>query len=186
MIPIFSLFCVTEIFLFSPHKISVPGDTIFSLNTRTQKQRIFHVLYALLALLSCVWVDLGFRSPPSRPALRKIISPVSVAFTRLLWQCRRGRYFTVDEAYKKYGTLVRIQPNHISIADPDAIPIIYGHRNGFWKRFGRVLIGEIGSVNLNMVSVMMLSYSFEEVFSTTRDRTEHMKKEKNGVAHIQC
>jgi benzoate 4-monooxygenase len=39
----------------------------------------------------------------------------------------------VDEAHKKYGKLVRIQPNHVSIADASAIPIVYGHGNGFLK-----------------------------------------------------
>lgn len=53
----------------------------------------------------------------------------------LLYQCRRGRrYIAVDEAHKKYGTLVRIQPNHVSVADDQAINSIYGHGNGFLKR----------------------------------------------------
>ena len=53
----------------------------------------------------------------------------------LMYQCRLGRrYKAVDEAHKKYGKLVRIQPNHVSIADPDAIGVIYGHGNGFLKR----------------------------------------------------
>jgi benzoate 4-monooxygenase len=30
--------------------------------------------------------------------------------------------------------LVRLQPNHISVADPVAINAIYGHGNGFLKR----------------------------------------------------
>jgi benzoate 4-monooxygenase len=28
---------------------------------------------------------------------------------------------------------VRIQPNHVSVADDKAIPAIYGHGNGFLK-----------------------------------------------------
>ena len=58
----------------------------------------------------------------------------SVSNLWLMYHCRRGkRYFAVDEAHKKYGPLVRLQPNHVSVADPDAIPIIYGHGNGFLK-----------------------------------------------------
>jgi benzoate 4-monooxygenase len=54
----------------------------------------------------------------------------------LLAQCRQGRrYLAVDAAHKKYGTLVRIQPHHVSVADADAIPIIYGHGNSFLKRY---------------------------------------------------
>ena len=53
----------------------------------------------------------------------------------LMYQCRHGRrYKAVDEAHKRLGKVVRIQPNHVSIADPDAIQIIYGHGNGFLKR----------------------------------------------------
>ncbi len=44
----------------------------------------------------------------------------------------------MDEAHKKYGKFVRIQPNHVSIADADAIQIVYGHGNGFLKRFGYI------------------------------------------------
>lgn len=40
----------------------------------------------------------------------------------------------MHEAHKKYGTLVRIAPNHVSVADAEAIPVIYGHGNGFLKR----------------------------------------------------
>ena len=52
----------------------------------------------------------------------------------MMWQARKGkRYRAVDACHKKYGKVVRIQPDHVSIADPDAIPIIYGHGNGFLK-----------------------------------------------------
>ena len=71
-------------------------------------------------------------------SLRKIPGPPLAALSNLwlLYQCRRGRrYLAVDQAHKKYGTFVRIQPDHVSVADPDAIPIIYGHGTGFLKRY---------------------------------------------------
>lgn len=47
---------------------------------------------------------------------------------------RRGnRYKVVDEMHQKLGPLVRIQPNHVSVADETAIATIYGHGNGFLK-----------------------------------------------------
>lgn len=59
------------------------------------------------------------------------------ALTRL-WLVREARfgrrYLTVDEAHKAYGDFVRIQPNHVSIANANAINAIYGHGNGFLKR----------------------------------------------------
>lgn len=52
------------------------------------------------------------------------------------YQARMGkRYLAVDAAHKKYGKLVRIQPHHVSVADPEAIPLIYGHGSGFLKRY---------------------------------------------------
>jgi benzoate 4-monooxygenase len=72
----------------------------------------------------------------SNSNLRDIPAPFPAQFTRLwlLWQARRGkRYLAVDAAHKKLGVLVRIQPNHISVADDAAVQAIYGHGNGFLK-----------------------------------------------------
>ncbi len=69
-------------------------------------------------------------------SLRHIPGPFPAHFTNfwLLSVCRRGNRFQVmDELHKKLGTVVRIQPNHVSIADDDAIQVIYGHGNGFLK-----------------------------------------------------
>ncbi|KAM5346125.1 hypothetical protein ACJ41O_009130 [Fusarium nematophilum] len=68
--------------------------------------------------------------------LRGIPSPFPAQFSNLwlLSICRRGkRYEVVDQVHKKLGTVVRIAPNHVSIADADAIQAIYGHGNGFLK-----------------------------------------------------
>jgi len=69
--------------------------------------------------------------------IKDIPAPFPAAFTNLwlLLQARQGkRYLAVDNAHKKLGQMVRIQPHHVSIADADAIPIIYGHGNGMLKR----------------------------------------------------
>ena len=74
-------------------------------------------------------------------SIRDIPAPFPAAWTNLwlLSQARRGRrYLAVNEAHKKYGKLVRIQPNHVSVADDKAIPVIYGHGNGFLKRYEAV------------------------------------------------
>lgn len=70
-------------------------------------------------------------------AIRDIPAPFPAQFSNLwlLWQCRQGRrYLAVHDIHKKMGKLVRIQPHHVSIADASAIPLIYGHGNGFLKR----------------------------------------------------
>jgi benzoate 4-monooxygenase len=70
-------------------------------------------------------------------SIRDIPGPFLAKFTNLwlLLQARQGkRYLAVDQAHKKWGKLVRIQPNHVSVADDKAIQQIYGHGNGFLKR----------------------------------------------------
>lgn len=72
----------------------------------------------------------------SHASLRKIPGPFAARFSNLwlLLQARRGRrYLSVDEAHRRYGKLVRIQPDHVSIADDAAIQVVYGHGNGFLK-----------------------------------------------------
>ncbi|KAI9819638.1 MAG: hypothetical protein M1827_007088 [Pycnora praestabilis] len=101
-------------------------------------------------------------------SIRDIPGPLPAAFTNvwLLYQCRRGRRFlAVDEAHKKYGTLVRIQPDHVSIADAEAIPIVYGHGNGFLKS-----------------DYYDAFVSIQRGLFNTRDRAEHSRKRKT-VSH---
>ncbi|MCJ1300609.1 hypothetical protein MMC08_003406 [Hypocenomyce scalaris] len=101
-------------------------------------------------------------------AIRNIPAPFPAAFTNLwlMYQCRRGkRYLAVDNAHKKYGTLVRIQPDHVSIADPEAIPVIYGHGNGFLKS-----------------EYYDAFVSIQRGLFNTRDRAEHSRKRKT-VSH---
>ncbi|KAL2757301.1 hypothetical protein ACRALDRAFT_2025126 [Sodiomyces alcalophilus JCM 7366] len=68
--------------------------------------------------------------------IRDIPGPLTARLSNwwLLSTARRGkRYEIVDEAHKKYGPVMRIQPNHVSINDDEAIQAIYGHGNGFLK-----------------------------------------------------
>ncbi|KZM26252.1 Benzoate 4-monooxygenase [Ascochyta rabiei] len=100
--------------------------------------------------------------------IKDIPSPFPAAFTNLwlLLQARQGkRYLAVDNAHKKYGTLVRIQPHHVSIADADAIPVIYGHGNGTLKS-----------------EYYDAFVSIRRGLFNTRDRAEHTRKRKT-VSH---
>lgn len=96
--------------------------------------------------------------------LRSIPAPFPAQFTNwwLLYACRRGkRYLIVDEVHKKLGPVVRIQPDHVSIADDEAIPIIYGHGNGFLKaEFYDAFV------------------SIRRGLFNTRDRADHSRKRK--------
>ncbi|KAJ5819859.1 cytochrome P450 benzoate 4-monooxygenase [Penicillium riverlandense] len=100
--------------------------------------------------------------------LHDIPSPSLAAFTNLwlLLQARQGkRYLAVDEMHKKYGTLVRIAPKHVSVADDAAIQTIYGHGNGFLKSdFYDAFV------------------SIRRGLFNTRDRVEHTRKRKT-ISH---
>lgn len=88
----------------------------------------------ILALLPVLYYLLPYLR---NNAIRDIPGPPLAAFSNLwlLYQCRKGkRYKSVDKAHGRYGTLVRIQPDHVSIADEEAIPTVYGHGTGFLKR----------------------------------------------------
>ncbi|KMU78692.1 cytochrome P450 3A31 [Coccidioides immitis RMSCC 3703] len=100
--------------------------------------------------------------------LRDIPSPFAAGFSNLwlLYQCRRGkRYQAVHDAHKKYGKLVRIQPDHVSVADADAIQTIYGHGNGFLKS-----------------EYYDAFVSIRRGLFNTRSRAEHTRKRKT-VSH---
>ena len=101
-------------------------------------------------------------------SLRDIPSPSLASFTNfwLLLQCRQGqRWKSVDEAHKKLGKFVRIQPDHVSVADSDAIQVIYGHGNGFLKS-----------------SYYDAFVSIHRGLFNTRDRAEHTRKRKT-ISH---
>ncbi|KAI2631766.1 cytochrome P450 [Xylaria nigripes] len=96
--------------------------------------------------------------------LRGIPAPFPAQFSNwwLLYACRRGkRYQIVDDVHKKLGPVVRIQPNHVSVADDEAIPIIYGHGNGFLK-----------------ADFYDAFVSIRRGLFNTRDRAEHTRKRK--------
>lgn len=90
--------------------------------------------YVLLALLAAYFVIPYLQ----RWRLTDIPSPGFASWTNLwlLLQARHGRRFlAVHDAHMKMGKMVRIAPNHTSIADDAAIPAIYGHGNGFLKSY---------------------------------------------------
>jgi len=72
----------------------------------------------------------------------------------------------VHEIHQKYGPIVRIAPNHISIADPEALNVVYGHGNGTLKS--------------NFYDAFV---SIRRGVFNTRDRAEHTRKRKI-VSHV--
>ncbi|KAL1846513.1 hypothetical protein Plec18170_009091 [Paecilomyces lecythidis] len=71
-----------------------------------------------------------------RPGLRNIPGPFLASFTPFdrLWTAISGRAFLFHLDYhRKYGPLVRLGPNHVSVADSQYIPLIYGITSKFYK-----------------------------------------------------
>lgn len=127
-----------------------------------------------LALLFTPWTLLAlpllfFILPYMRNwSIQDVPGPFLAKFTNLwyLYECRLCRRFlTVHEAHAKYGKLVRVTPNQVSIADPDAIPIIYGHGTGFLK-----------------AEYYDAFVSIQRGLFNTRDRAEHTRKRKT-ISH---
>ena len=94
-------------------------------------------VWAIPAALSLVVASYLFSYFVTYGHLRDIPAPFGAQFSNLwlLAEERWGvRYRTVDDAHRKYGKVIRIQPNHVSIQDDEtAITAIYGHGNGFLK-----------------------------------------------------
>lgn len=94
---------------------------------------------------SVVILIIGFivaRLVTNRFRLSGIPGPSLAAYTRLwkLYNAWKGDHHHTEIAlHRKYGSLVRIGPRHISVSDPKAIPIIYGVNKGFTK------VGEFAS-----------------------------------------
>ncbi len=71
-----------------------------------------------------------------RPGFAYVPGPRFAAFThwwRLADVSRGKHHETLVHLHRKHGKLVRIGPNAISVADPEAVKVIYGLKSGFSK-----------------------------------------------------
>lgn len=96
--------------------------------------------------------------------LNKYPGPTLAKLSRLWlgYHARFGRrYRVIHQLHQRYGRFVRIAPNELSIADPDAIPIVLGHGTGTTKSpfYDAFVANRRGLFN-------------------TRDRAEHTRKRK--------
>lgn len=94
-------------------------------------------MQTLAGLLLAVGVLLlVVRTVKSYLRLSSIPGPFLAKFSDL-WrfhaQNSKGWSARLVRLHEKYGKLVRIGPNHISISDPNAVPIVYS-TNPVWKK----------------------------------------------------
>ncbi|KAI0903796.1 cytochrome p450 benzoate 4-monooxygenase [Ustulina deusta] len=129
---------------------------------------LFHtiVLGSLLPIWAfCYWIVPYFTTYKH---LRHLPGPFLGKFSNL-WLglgARKGqKYAWVHAAHQKYGKVVRVGFNHVSIATPEGLRIVYAHGNGFLKdTFYEAFVSGVPGV------------------FNVRDRGEHTRKRKI-VAH---
>lgn len=71
-----------------------------------------------------------------QPGLASIPGPTLAAYSKLwrLFSVWRGHaHLDAIALHKKHGNLVRIAPNHVSVADPKWIPVFYGAKEDYTK-----------------------------------------------------
>ena len=97
------------------------------------------VLHALVAhpwytLIALVIIRLAYNK--FQPGVWRIPGPTAAAYTKLwrVYDVWRGTaHLTAIDLHRKHGALVRIAPNHVSVADPDFIPEFYNIREDYTK-----------------------------------------------------
>jgi len=111
--------------------IPTSSSAILSLAAEIKDVIQSHYILVIFAAVLLRLVYLRYLSP-----YRDIPGPF-LATISPLWKLRgalNGTLHTdITEIHRKYGTIVRIAPDEVSIADPEAIRIIYGHGSGFTK-----------------------------------------------------
>ncbi|OQU98532.1 hypothetical protein CLAIMM_04305 [Cladophialophora immunda] len=68
--------------------------------------------------------------------LSKVPGPFLASFTDVWWLCivlKRQQHLDSLKLHEKYGPLVRLGPNHVMVADPEAFKTIYGAGKNFQK-----------------------------------------------------
>ncbi|KAL5498955.1 hypothetical protein ACEPAH_1473 [Sanghuangporus vaninii] len=126
-------------------------------------------LGVVLALVVVLGVVVPYFVDPHCIRSNGITGPLLAQFSDvwLGWTAGRGhRSEVVHELHKKHGTFVRLAPNHVSINDPDALHVVYGHGTGTLKS--------------NFYDAFV---SIRRGLFNTRSRPEHTRKRKI-VSHI--
>ena len=107
--------------------------------------------------------------------LRSIPGPTAAAYTKFwrVYDVWKGHaHLTAIDLHRKYGPLVRIAPNHVSISDPSYIPVIYNIKENYTKT--------------GFYPIQSVSWKKEPVMNlfSTRDPTYHrVHKRKVGAAY---
>ena len=125
-----------------------------------------------------------------RPGLQHVPGPFIASFT-CLWRFnvvrKKDMPWTSIRLHQKYGPLVRIGPNHVSVAHPDALKVIYGNDSTYRKVIirpshplvsGGVLMIALDCILYHSPSSLSRRKSFKLVFNirytlSCQDKTSH-------------
>lgn len=91
---------------------------------------------ALLTAAGTILLVSGLQLARTYVKLRSVPGPLLARLTnipRLYWTWTKRPFEIHLSLHKKYGKLVRLGPNMVSVADPEAIPTIYGFNYNFQK-----------------------------------------------------
>lgn len=101
----------------------------FTLSSLYSERNFYNAIVLLFGVL-VVWLYRTWTEQSHIPG--PFLSSIS-NIPRLLW-ARSGRaHETHIQLHKKYGSLVRLGPNSVSVGDPREISKIYGIRSSFGK-----------------------------------------------------
>lgn len=93
-------------------------------------------LWALVPLVALLLLTANALWIANKPSLRAIPGPLPAAYTnwwRLIDVARGHHHDTLLNLHRRHGKFVRIGPNAVSVADPEAVKTIYGLKSGFTK-----------------------------------------------------
>jgi hypothetical protein len=101
----------------------------------------YSTYFAYLGIaLACVYLVTSLQVAFTK-GLRQVPGPLVARFSGLYRLSLVLRGQTPEEyrkVHQKYGPIVRVGPDHVSVSDPSTIPVIYGISSRFLKASGDV------------------------------------------------
>lgn len=110
-------------------------DTFVSLLSLLEKENLILLLQTLALIFWILLLSQGIYNRYFHP-LKDIPGPFwgSINSLWLYYSIHRAKYENYHlPIHKKYGSMVRMAPNHVEISDPNAIETIYGPKHDFPK-----------------------------------------------------
>jgi hypothetical protein len=92
---------------------------------------VLSILAGSLFLLTLLYIQTALRS-----GLRSLPGPFAARFTglyRLKLVYKGDAPYRYRQIHEKYGPIVRVGPNHVSVSDEAMIPVMYGIGSKFLK-----------------------------------------------------